>query len=175
MEFLLQDGLGDHLGFVLGDERRREVAVQRIFHDFIILGAAQEDTDAGIFVRALAVTVQCFQIKRQLAHVFRLEAAGLEFKCDQTLEVAVVEEEIEFKILIADLYADFLADKSEAVAEFHEKFPQITQQSRLQIGLAVPLRQIQKIEQIAVLEDVGGLLWQNSRQCREFWIGGKVS
>jgi hypothetical protein len=45
VEFLLQDGLGDHLGFVLSDERGREVAAHGIFHDLVILGAAEQDTD----------------------------------------------------------------------------------------------------------------------------------
>jgi hypothetical protein len=71
VQFLLQDGLGNHLGFVLRDERGREVAAHGIFNDLIILGPAEQDADAGVFVWALAVPVERFQIKGQLAEVMR--------------------------------------------------------------------------------------------------------
>jgi hypothetical protein len=45
----------------------------------------------------------------------------------QALQVAVVEEQIRFKILIANLHAHLLANKGIAVAQFHEEFAQIAQ------------------------------------------------
>jgi len=71
VELLLQDGLRDHLGFVLGDKRGGEVATHGVFHDLIILAAAEQNADAGVFVRALAVAVERFQIKGQLASVMQ--------------------------------------------------------------------------------------------------------
>ena len=164
MELLLQNGLGNHLGFVLCDERGREVAAHGIFHDFIILGAAEQDADARVFVWTLAVPVERFQIKGQLAHVFWLEAHSLQLEGHETLQVAVVEEQIEFEILIAHLHADLLADKGESVAEFHEELAQIAQQRCLQIGLAVALRQVKEVEEVAVFEYAGGVLGQNSHR-----------
>jgi len=71
VEFLLENRFGNHARFVLGDERRREVATHGIFHDFIVLGAAEQYADAGVFVRALVITVKRFQIEGQLAGVMR--------------------------------------------------------------------------------------------------------
>ena len=39
----------------------------------------------------------------------------------------MVEEQIRFKILIANLHAHLLANKGIAVAQFHEEFAQIAQ------------------------------------------------
>src|SRR5580698_5618006 len=58
VELLLQYGLGDHLGFVLGDKRGGEVAAHCVFHNLIILAAAEQNADAGVFMRALAVAVE---------------------------------------------------------------------------------------------------------------------
>ena len=42
-----------------------------VFHDFIVVSAAEEDADAGVFVGTLAVPVEGLQIKDQLAGVMR--------------------------------------------------------------------------------------------------------
>jgi hypothetical protein len=86
----------------------------------------------------------------------------------------MVEEQIEFKILIAHLHAHLFADKGEAVAEFHEEFTQIAQQAGLQVGLVVSLGQVKEIEQVAVLEDAGRILGQNSHRRCEFLVDSTV-
>jgi hypothetical protein len=143
VELLLQDVLGDHLGFVLSNERGGEVAAHGVFHDLIILAAAEQNADAGVFVRAFAVAVERLKIEGELAQVLGLKAHRLQLERHQTLQVTVVKEQIKFKILIAHLHADFFADKGEAVAKFHEEFAQIAQQAGLQIGLAVTLGQVE--------------------------------
>ena len=146
------------------------MAAHGVFHDLIILAAAEQKADAGVFVRALAVAVERLKIEGELAQVLRIKAHRLQFERHQTLQVTMVEEQIEFKILIAHLYADLFANKGEAVAEFHEEFAQIAQQAGLQIGLAVTLGQVKEIEQVAVLEDAGCVLGQKSRQCCDFLV-----
>ena len=128
MELLLEDSSGDYLGLVLGDQRGGEVAVEGVFHDLLVLAAAEQDADAGVLVGALAVAVERFQIEGQLAHVLRLEAACLQLEGDETLQVAMEEEEIELEVLIADLHAHLLADEGKAVAQLHEELAKIAQQ-----------------------------------------------
>jgi hypothetical protein len=60
---------------------------------------------------------------------------------------------------------------SEAVAEFHEESTQIALQAGLQVSLAVTLRQVEEIEQEAVLEDACRILRQNSHRWCEFLVG----
>jgi hypothetical protein len=71
VKFLLQDRLGDHLGFIVGNQGRREMSAHRIFDDLIIVGAAEQDANAGVFMRALAIPIERFQIERQFALVMR--------------------------------------------------------------------------------------------------------
>ena len=122
MQFLLQNRFRDHASFVLGYERRQEVSAHGVFDDFIVLGAAEQDTDAGVFMRTLAIAVKRFQIEGQLAQVGGLKAHCLEFEGYEALEVTMIEEQIEFEILIANLHTYSFADKSKAVTELHEEF-----------------------------------------------------
>ena len=101
------------------------MAAHGIFHYLVVLGAAEEDADAGVFVGAFAVAVECLQVEGQFAHVFRFKAAGFEFKRHETLQVTMVEEQIKFKILIAHLHTNPFSDICKAVAQFHEEFPQV--------------------------------------------------
>jgi hypothetical protein len=142
-----------------------------VFHDLIVLAAAEQNADAWVFVRALAVPVERLQIKGQLAHVLGFKAAGLQFKRHQALQVAVIEEQIEFEILVAHLHTHLFADKGKAVAKLHQEFAQITQQRSLLIGLAEPLRQVEEVEEVTVFEDTGCVLRQNSQRWCEFLIG----
>jgi hypothetical protein len=71
VEFLLQDNLRDQPCFILGDKRWRNVAAHGIFHNLIVLGAAEQNADAGVFMRALAIRVKRFQIEGQLAEIMR--------------------------------------------------------------------------------------------------------
>ena len=43
------------------------MAAHGVFHDLIIFAAAEQDADAGVFVRALAVAIKRLQIKGELA------------------------------------------------------------------------------------------------------------
>ena len=69
MELLLQDGLWDQPCLILSDKRRRNVAAHGVFHDLIVLGAAEQNADTGVFMRALAIPVKRFQIEGKLAGV----------------------------------------------------------------------------------------------------------
>ncbi len=123
----MQYGLRDQPCFVLSDKRRRNVAAHGVFHDLIVLGAAEQNADAGVFVRAFAIPIKRLQIEGELAKMFGLKASGFQFECDQALQVAVVEEQIELKILVAHLHTHLLADKGKAVAQFHEELAQVVQ------------------------------------------------
>jgi hypothetical protein len=101
--------------------------------------------------------------------VLRFKAHRFQLKCNETLQVAVIEEEIEFEILIIHLHANLFADEGEAVAQFHEKLAQVGEKSGLQIGFAVPLRKIKEMEEIAALENAGRVLGAKlASRCESF-------
>jgi len=89
-QFLLQKRFGDHFSLILSDQRGREMAAHGVFHHFIVFAAAEQDADAGVFMRTLVVPVERFQIKGQLAHVLRFKTAGLQLEGDQWLRVAEI-------------------------------------------------------------------------------------
>jgi hypothetical protein len=39
------------------------MAAHRILYDLIILRAAEKDADAGVFMRALPISIKCLQIE----------------------------------------------------------------------------------------------------------------
>ncbi len=80
--------------------------------------------------------------------MFGLKANSLQLKCHETLQIAVIEKQVQFKILVTNLHTHLLADKGKSVAKFHEEHPQIAEQSGLQVGLAVPFRQVEEVKQV---------------------------
>ena len=63
------------------------MAADVIFHYLVVLGAAEEDADAGVFGGAFAIAVECPQVEGQLARVFRFKAAGFQLKRREALQV----------------------------------------------------------------------------------------
>src|SRR5260370_863165 len=89
-----------------------------IFHHLIILCTTKQNANTGILVRAFAVSVQSLQVESELSHVLWLKAPCLEFERDETLQITVIEKQIQFEILIAYLYTNLLTDKCKTVAKF---------------------------------------------------------
>ncbi len=56
-----------------------------------------------------------------------------------------------------------------AGAQFHEELAQVVQQASLHLGLLVALRQVEKIKQLAILENSGRIMGQNSHRRREYF------
>ncbi len=62
----------------------------------------------------------------QLAELFAIPARIVEIDdAHQALQVPMVEEQIQFKVLIADLNSNFFSNESEAVSKLHQKLFQI--------------------------------------------------
>jgi hypothetical protein len=81
-----------------------------------------------------------------LAEVFGFEFVDFEFKGDEALEFAVVEEEVDEEVAVADLEAIFLAvNKSESGSEFKEELFDVAEDCVFEVffevafGFAVPL------------------------------------
>ena len=80
---------------VLRNQRRRQTAAQRIFHDLVNLAGhirARRLPTAHAFAD---VAIERFQVEIQLAEVFRLKLTHLQLNRDQAVETAVEEEQIQ--------------------------------------------------------------------------------
>jgi hypothetical protein len=83
------------------------------------------------------VSIEGLQIKLQLAQIFGLEFVDFEFKGDEALEFAVVEEEVDEKVAVADLEAIFLAEEAEVAAQFEDEVFEATDEGGLKIVFGV--------------------------------------
>lgn len=141
------------LRVVFGYERRGECATQSIFHDLIILTGAKQDADRRTLVLFAYISVESFQIKIQLAEIFRLEPRHLQFKCDQAVETTMKEEQIESKVARSYLHRELRADKAKVPAKLQQKFSHSVEQPTMQITLTMFLRQSQKLNSVGISED----------------------
>ncbi len=130
----------------------------------MILRRTQEHADRRLLVRLLHVAVEGFQVELELAEVLRLELDDLEFKRDQAIERPVEEEQVECKISSADLDRVMTADEAEVAAKFDQEVLELLDQTALQVGLGMPWRKVEKLDEVAVLEDGGGVGMQFSQR-----------
>ncbi len=142
---------------VLGNQGGRHRPRERVFDDLVILGRAQEHADGRLLVRLLHVAVEGLQVELEFAQVLRLELDDLEFKRDQAVECAIEEEQIEFKVSSANLNRVMTADVAEVAAEFDQELLELLDQTALQVGLGMPRRKVEELDEVAVLEDGGSV------------------
>jgi len=72
------------------------------------------------------------------------------------LQLPVVKKQVEAEIGAAHLQQVLLAHETEVAAQFEEEFLQVRHQAALEVALVVNLWQIEKVEQVGVLEEVFG-------------------
>ena len=80
-------------------------------------------------------------------------------------EAVVEEEEVEFKVLGADLDGVMAADEAEVAAEFDEEILEFFNQAAMEIGFGMILGQVEKLNQITVFKDGRGVGMQFSQRC----------
>lgn len=157
VELGLEDLLVRQEGLVIGDEGRRERAAEGIFHDFSVLGGAEQEADGGIFVGFADVAVEGFEVELQFAEVLGFEAVDLEFDGDEAVQATVEKEQIEGEVAVADLERILGAYEAEIAAHFADEIPELAQQALMEIGFRVVVGQIEEFEDVAVLENREGV------------------
>ena len=153
MQLGLQQFLVRQLGLVLRDQRGRERAAERVLDDFVVLAGAEQQADGRAFVGFSVVAVERFEVEIELSQVFGRKTRGLKLDGDQAIESAVEKQQVERKILLADLQGVFAADEAEITTQFEQKLFEPRQQAALQVAFGIADRQVEKFDQIAVLED----------------------
>lgn len=72
-------------------------------------------------MRLTRIAIQRFEVEVELAQVLRLKGGDFQFNGQQTVEAAMEEEQIQRKVLAADLQRVFGADIAEITAELGQK------------------------------------------------------
>ncbi len=96
-----------------------------VLNYFVILRSAEKNANAWIFMRPLPVAVQSLQIEGELAHMFWFKPSHFQFEGNEALQVSMIEEQIQFKILIANLNPNPFSNDSEAVSKLQKEFSEI--------------------------------------------------
>jgi hypothetical protein len=69
-------------------------------------------------MRFFDVAIECFEVKLKLSKIFRSKFIDFEFKGNEALEFAVIEDEIDEEVTVANLKAIFFSYKSEVSTKF---------------------------------------------------------
>ena len=119
-------------------------------------------------MRLLHVTVERFELEIQLAEIFGLVVVDFQFDVHKAVESSVEEEQVNFKIITADLDRIMAADKAEITAKLDQEVLEVFYKAVVKVGFGVVLGQVEKLDKIAVFEDRSGIGMYFSHRWCEF-------
>ena len=152
MQLGLQQSLWRQLHQILGHPDLAPVELQQLYLLSVLL-AAQDQADGRLLASPALILVQPAQVELHLALVGSIEAAQLQLQGHQAAQAAVIEEQVEVEVLVADGHALLASDEGEVRAQLQQEPLQLPQYGRLKIVLAVGVLQPQEVQQIRVPED----------------------
>ena len=127
-----------------------------VLDDLVVLAGAQQDADGRALVRLADIAVKRLQIELQLAEMLGLELADLEFDCDQAVQVAVEEQQVEGEIALSDLHRVLGAHEAKVPTQLDEEVLEPIHEPAMQVVLRVLARQVEELDHVGVLEDIEG-------------------
>ena len=104
-------------------------------------------------MRLTHVAVESFQIKAQLAEIFRFKPRHLEFHGDQAVEAAMKKEQVQREIPCTHLQRILGTDKAEVSAKLQHEIFHAVEQSTVEVVLGMVLRQAEKFDGVGVPEN----------------------
>ncbi len=106
---------------------------QAEFYHGIVPGGTQQDTDRGIFVRCFFHPVVIIYIHLQLAQVLVRQFTRFDLHNNKTLQQAVVQNQVDKKIITIDMYTFLPGDEGKTITEFQQKLLQMCNNGLLQV------------------------------------------
>jgi hypothetical protein len=88
-----------------------------------------------------------------LPEVFRRERSQFQIHGDQSPKPAVIKEQVEIKIRLADAHALLPRDEAEIAAEFEQELFHLAQDRPFQILLAESAGQIEEVKDVRIAKD----------------------
>ena len=119
--------------------------------------ALHNSRPTGVVVLLEFARLPVIQVKIHLAGVAMFECSHLEVDQQVTAKAAVIENEIDIIVLVADRDALLPGFEAEPGAEFEQKTLQVIEQSAFEIGLAVMgfLRQSDEFKHVGIADQIG--------------------
>jgi len=108
----------------------RHVA-QRIFDNHPVPPLAENQPNARLVVRMAQQIVHRRKVEVQLAGILGLEIAALQLNHDERAQTQVVTQQVELKLLPANLNRKLAPHESKTHAQFQEKLPDVLHQGSL--------------------------------------------
>ena len=115
----------DRIGFALQCELYFQVVFLR----------TQDDTDRRVVVFGSLFLIEHVEIEIHLAGIFRLEWPRFQFKGNQRLEKAVIEQQIDEILLVAQRQTMLPPHETEAIAQFQDEILQLLNKPALKLAL----------------------------------------
>jgi hypothetical protein len=140
------------LQLVFGNADRLRHAAQRVFSDHAVALAAQQQAQGGRVGLALELLVHQRQVEIELASVFGLELAGLEFDDQKPVQPVVLEQQVDVEGLAVHLDRHLPASKGETLAQFHQHPGDVAGHGGFDVALLCLGGQAQEVEQVRFLE-----------------------
>ena len=113
-EFLRQS----RLQLVFGHADGIGFALERKLHFEVVLFRTQDDADGRVVVIGSFLLIEHVEVEVHLAGVFWLEWPRFQFKSNQRLEKAMIEQQIDEILLVAQGQAMLPSHEAEAIAQF---------------------------------------------------------
>ncbi len=139
-----------------GDADGMQQVGQGVFDHDAVAGLAQEQADGLAVGRGLDLAVDGGHVEAQLAGILGAESAGLEFDDDVAVEEQVVEEEVHFEFLAADVDPDGLADEGEPHAQLDQELGHPVGQELAELVFPGAPAGIEEAQVVSALEHVFG-------------------
>src|ERR1700722_17747629 len=115
------------------------------------------------------VAVEGFQIKIQLAEIFRLKLADLQFNRNEAVQATMKEEQVQREISPTNLNRIFGADETEVPSQLDQKHSELFQQAAMQICFGMDRWETEKFQVIGILENAECFRVCLSHHWRDFW------
>jgi hypothetical protein len=158
---------------VAGYENLVAQVTEGVLDEGVILAGAKENTDGWLVARGHLVLFVISDVGVELAEVLVLEGIGLEFHEDVALEDAVIEDEVDEEVFIANENALLTGLEADAVAQLEEEILKPVEQGIFEVGLGhdIPRAESEELEDVGIANDVGGLERFRCRMCHSGQFG----
>ena len=124
--------------------------------DELVFGFAEQDADGGFVAFSAKGFVDRLDIEVEFAGELGLEVAGLEFDDNITVELGVVEEEVEIEVTFADLNGNLATQIGEPCSELDEELGDVVGELILKISLVVLFGEGQEVKDVGILKNLLG-------------------
>ena len=157
----LQDFFWYEESLVFGYHSRAHGTTKSVLDLHAVGFATEEDADGWVFIGALNITIEGFEIELKLTKVAWVELASFEFYSYQTLETTVIEKKVAFEGRTAYRKAVFFFHEKEILTEFEDEVLHVLDYGFTQASFLKLLRKTQEINiyGIAKLERRIGILF----------------